>query len=416
MVTETLPRVNAGDPAAGGPVDYPHFSNAERDRRWNAVRALMQRNGVDVILGFPNSHMFDSFQASTRYLTGIGGNCASVGVVFPQAGHITAIVSPDQAPAYLRAVQDWVTDIRNIAPSWAYAPAYIERLQELGAHSARIGIIGLSGNTRYAEGSASYGLVTAVQEAFPRAQVVSATFLLDEARYVKSDEELRCIEQATQLAERALEVLRAEARPGLTERALVGRMLAAMVEHGGDLPTMILWSAGWPQPPTNHYQPTGRQLRAGDMFATELEARWAGYVGQRTQMGFLGPIPALYRDLADVQRTALESCYELLRPGHTIGDLVRASEDAARGTPFSCRIIMHGKGLGDDAPIAIYGTRDQRMAEWPIEANACFVIKPMAMRGEKEQFVYWGDTVVATPGGARRLGSQPTGLLQLEAT
>jgi len=150
--------------------------------------------------------------------------------------------------------------IRNIAPGWTYAPAYIERLQELGAQRARIGILGLSGNTRYAEGSASYGLVTCIQAAFPRAQVVNATFLLDEARYIKSDEELTCIERATQLAERALDVLSAEARPGLTERALVGRMLAEMVERGGDLPTMILWSAGWPQPPTNHYQPTGRRL------------------------------------------------------------------------------------------------------------------------------------------------------------
>jgi hypothetical protein len=54
------------------------------------------------------------------------------------------------------------------------------------------------------------------------------------------------------------------------------------------------------------------------------------------------------------------------------------------------------------------------MAEWPILANACFIIKPMVMRGEKEQFVYWGDTVVATANGARRLGSQPVGLLQID--
>jgi Xaa-Pro dipeptidase len=187
-----------------------------------------------------------------------------------------------------------------------------------------------------------------------------------------------------------------------------------MIEQGGDLPTMILWSAGWPQPPTNHYQPTGRELRAGDMFATELEARWAGYVGQRTQMGFFGPIPQLYRDLANLQRAALERCYELLRPGHTIGDLVRASETVAQGTPFTCRILMHGKGLGDDAPIAIYGTRDKRMSEWPIENNACFVIKPMVMQGDKQQFVYWGDTVVATPHGARRIGTQPVGLWQID--
>jgi hypothetical protein len=37
----------------------------------------------------------------------------------------------------------------------------------------------------------------------------------------------------------------------------------------------------------------------------------------------------------------------------------------------------------------------------------------MVMRGEKEQFVYWGDTVVATPNGARRLGSQPVGFFEL---
>jgi Xaa-Pro aminopeptidase len=394
-------------------VDYPRFSDAERDLRWNKVRSLMQRDGIDILVGFPNSHMFDSFQASTRYLTGIGGNCASVGVVFPMSGDVTAIVSPDQNPAYLRAVQDWVADIRNVAPGWAYGPPYLERLRELGAASARIGVIGLAGNTRYAEGSASYGLVSAIQQAFPRAELVNATFLLDTARYVKSEEELQFIRQATRLAELALDVLRAEARPGLTERALLARMLQSMVENGGDLPTMILWSAGWPQPPSNHYQPTGRELRAGDMFSTELEARWAGYVGQRTQMGFFGSVPPLYQELASLQVEALERCYALLRPGYTIGDLTRACDDLARNTPFTCRILMHGKGLGDDAPIAIYGTRDERMADWPIEINACFVIKPMVMRGEREQFVYWGDTVVATAEGARRLGTQPVGLLQL---
>jgi Xaa-Pro aminopeptidase len=397
-------------------VDYPRFSDAERARRWHKVRSLMQRDGIDIIVGFPNSHLFDSFQASTRYLTGIGGNCASVGMVFPLSGDVTAIVSPDQDPAYLRAVQDWVADIRTVAPGWAYAPPYLERLGELGAASARIGVVGLSGNTRYAEGSASHGLISAIQQAFPRAEIVNATFVLDEARYVKSDEELEFIQQATRLAERALEVLRAEARPGLSERALIARMLERMIEDGSDLPTMILWSAGWPQPLSNHYQPTGRELRAGDMFATELEARWAGYVGQRTQMGFIQPgqIPAVYHELATLQQTALERCYALLRPGNTVDDLTRACDDLGRGTPYTCRILMHGKGLGDDAPIAIYGTRDERMANWPIEINSCFVIKPMVMCGEREQWVYWGDTVVATPDGARRLGSQPVGLLQID--
>ena len=187
------------------------------------VRTLMQRDGIDVIVGFPNSHMFDSFQASTRYLTGIGGNCASVGVVFPRTGDVTGDRQPRSAPGVSARRPGLGADIRTVAPGWAYAPPYLERLRELGApEGARIGVIGLSGNTRYAEGSASYGLITAIQQAFPRTEIVNATFLLDEARYVKSDEELDVIEQATRLAERALEVFAPKRDPGLTERALIG--------------------------------------------------------------------------------------------------------------------------------------------------------------------------------------------------
>ena len=148
---------------------------------------------------------------------------------FRITGEVTAIVSPDQHPEYLRAVQDWVRDIRPVHP--AGVRSNVPRaLAELGVSDGRIGVIGLSGNTRYAEGSASYGLITAIQQAFPRAEVVNATFLMDEARYVKSDEELDFIQHATQLAERALDVLRAEARPGVTERDLIAHMLGTMVE------------------------------------------------------------------------------------------------------------------------------------------------------------------------------------------
>ena len=86
-------------------------------------------------------------------------------------------------------------------------------------------------------------------------------------------------------------------------------------------------------------------------------------------MGFIkGPVPPLYTQLADIQRMALERCYRCCRPGDTVGDLgPRVCRSSRRDTPFTCRILMHGKGLGDDAPIAIYGTRDSRMSDWPIE-------------------------------------------------
>jgi Xaa-Pro dipeptidase len=407
-------RIGDGEVARGGPVDVPRLSRHERDRRWARVRQLMQRDRLDVIVGVPNTHMFDQFQASVRYLTSLGGNCASVGVVFPGDGEVMAIVSPDQSPDYLRALQDWVIDIRPIAPSWAYAPPLIDRLRELGAAGARIGVIGLQGNTRFWEGNVAHGVIVALERELPRAELVNATPVLEEARFVKSDEEVACLERATLLAEGALEVLECEAKPGVPERQVYARMLGHLIEQGSDLPTMILWSAGWPQPSSNHYQPTGRPLQAGDVIHTELEARWAGYVGQRTQPAFIGAAPAEYRAMFRLQQEALARCYDLLRPGATVGDLARASAEVAHGE-YVCRILMHGRGLGDDSPIAIYGTRDRTMSDWVIQENSTFMIKPIVMRGERERYIYWGDTVVATQTGARRLGRQPPRIMEIGA-
>ena len=52
---------------------YPRFSIAERDRRWKAVRDLMRRDKIDVIVTPQNSGHSADYQADTRYLTHCGG-------------------------------------------------------------------------------------------------------------------------------------------------------------------------------------------------------------------------------------------------------------------------------------------------------------------------------------------------------
>ena len=52
---------------------YPRFSLAERDRRWRAVRELMRRERLDVIITPQNTGHSMDYQANTRYLTHVGG-------------------------------------------------------------------------------------------------------------------------------------------------------------------------------------------------------------------------------------------------------------------------------------------------------------------------------------------------------
>jgi Xaa-Pro aminopeptidase len=195
--------------------------------------------------------------------------------------------------AYWLAFQDWVSDIR---PSFfSLDDALIERLEELGMERGRIGIAGLALVPRQADGIVSSGTVEKIRAAFPEAELVNATFLMDEARFVKSEEEIAFLRQAVALVERAIEVLMCEARPGVAENVVYARMQAAMVEAGGELPMMLLWSSGNPQPLSNAFMPTRSKLAKGDIISAEIEARWAGYAGQVTIPAVIGKVPATTR-------------------------------------------------------------------------------------------------------------------------
>ena len=175
---------------------------------------------------------------------------------------------------------------------------------------------------------------------------------------------------------------------------------------------MILWSAGWPQPPSNQYMPSRRTLCAGDMILTEAEARWGGYIAQNTQPLFMGRAPDEYRSMFNLQQEALAACHERLRPGSTVGEIVEVAASFSRDD-YQCRLIMHARGLGDDSPMAVYGARDQLMRDWPIEENSTFIVKPMVRTPDNARRIYWGDTVVATANGASRLGRRRPEIIEI---
>jgi Xaa-Pro dipeptidase len=392
--------------------DVPRFSLAERDRRWARVRAFMRQEQLDAIFVPPNTGLWDQFQANVRYLTGIGGNCAQAAAIFPFEGGVTAITNPDVHARFWLARQDWVDDIRPVTTGWGYTGAAIERLRQLGLEKARIGVTGLADNTRFPEGITSFGIFNRLRDAFPQAVFVNANLVLERSRFVKSEEELSFIRAADVLVERAIDVLCREARPGVPENVVYARMLSSMIEGGGEIPTMILWSAGWPQPPSNQYFPSKRKLGLGDMILTEAEARWGGYIAQNTQPLFIGKAPEDYKRMFALQQETLAACYEKLRPGYTVGDLIRTA--AAFSTDeYECHLAMHARGLGDDSPMAVFTARDQLMSDWPIEENATFIVKPIVRTPDNAKRIYWGDTVVVTQDGAKRLGSRPAEIIEL---
>jgi Xaa-Pro dipeptidase len=377
--------------------------------RWARVRALMRKDGVDVIVVPPHTGHHDHFSANARYLTGLGGYSLEVGVVFPLEGTVTAVTVPDVAPVKWRAQQDWIEDIRSSGR--AFGDGLITRLKEMRLYKARIGIAGWRHVPRFEDGLVAQPFHAKLVAEFPGAELVDATRLLDEARYIKSAEEIEFLRRSTALAEAAIAAMHRTARPGVAECAVYGAMLAAMIERGGEVPAMIMWTAGTGDALVSAGPPLLRPLAKGDLLRVEVEGRYAGYCGQVTQMAMLGRLPAAYRDLWRLQQEAMQVCDSAIRPGITLGELAERTEAVAKGTPCRIKFLMHGRGLGDDAPIYVFNAPPE-IQRWTIEENTSFILKPVVSR-DGHPDIMWGDSIVVTANGPKRLGTMPAEFTEL---
>jgi Xaa-Pro dipeptidase len=246
-----------------------------------------------------------------------------------------------------------------------------------------------------------------LQAELPGAKFVDATELLGECRYAKSDEEVAFLEQGTKVAEATLAALVKNARPGVPEREVFGAMLEANMRAGGSYPPMLAWTSG----PAGHLyhrieQPTlHRKVHEGDLLMPELTGRWGGYVAQIDPTIVIGQVPSEYEDAHKLAVESFNRILAAMRPGATPSDMIEAGEVTALGGRLHARVVCHGRGLGDDGPLVVNRVTPE-LANIALVPGACFAVKPSVVLDDHEEASRFGDSVVVTQTGARRLGTR----------
>jgi len=391
---------------------YPRFSLTERDRRWRAVRDLMRQQKIDVLVTPNNTGHSTDFQANTRYLTHCGGGGdADVAAVFPLEGEVTAIATSAQ-PRW-PTVQEWTRDVREARRN--YGRVIVERLKELKVDRGRIGITGLGEveGTRTPEGTILYGTWKQIREAFPEAELVDASEILAAVRYVKSAEEIGALTKSMEIVELAYRAEIDAAKPGAKDWEVWAETQCALMRNGSEMPVHCNWVSG-KNPKRTLTRPSMRILERGDLIINEVEASWIGYRAQGVQPVFVGVADPVHRELIKVQREVFNGVMEQLKPGVTVKELAALTASlAARVAPQSgpaagaeAQLTMHGRGAGDDGPIITSHARSPRQLAVALRENMVFIFKP-SVRAADGSICTWGDSVVITPAGGRRLGKRP---------
>ncbi|MEA2641854.1 MAG: Xaa-Pro dipeptidase, partial [Chloroflexota bacterium] len=325
---------------------YPRFSLAERDRRWGRVRELMREHNVACLVA-PGDRDLES-QATSRYLSQIGGVGVHAWVVFPQDGEVTAVVESARNRDLVTKAWNWISDPRVGEPSELIP----ERLRELGLDGSRVGLTQYAGHYRREEGIIAAETLRKLQEALPKTQFYGENEILKQARVIKSPEEIAVIERVAAANEEAIRVMCETSRPGRRQDEVWYAM--------NDVLTRA--SAGWPARLSVTYGGSGNStlgmpipdvIAAGSLCSQEICARVQGYRAQcnhTIQVGEGGPA-----DYEDVMRKTIEVFNEILAwigPGRTVQQVMERYVELckARGAQDRSGVVMHTNGLGDDYP------------------------------------------------------------------
>ena len=394
--------------AAQVPYDYRRFSLAERDRRWKAVRETMERDGIFAIVAPPNTGNSTDWQGDARYLSHCGGGAdASIGCVFPLEGE--PMVAATSAVRWGPRVQEWVQDVRDV--NRHYGRAMADKLREINADGKRIGISGLSGGTRTPEGTIVHGTFEEIRQAVPNSELVNATDLLQEVRCIKSEEEIAVLQESVDLIEKGYEAeIEWAAKPGVKDYEVWAAAMYAMFSRGSEMSVHYNWIAD--NPPTRTLtRPQRKVLKDGDIIINEMESSIIGYRAQQTRPVAVRTCDSVYVDLMEIHREMYDRVLERLKPGTKLSEIIEFTSQVGqqllpKSGPLSggdARFVAHGRGLGDDFPLATNAEAVKRFGDWQFPENGVFIIKPSLQTGSHLS-LGWGDTCRITANGAVRMG------------
>ncbi len=356
--------------------------------------------------------------ADVQYLVGIPAGW----VILPAEGKITAISSriepliaekkPIPGLVMTTMFAEGATDVevRFTEEEGLWSPAIIDSLREKKMEQARIGVGALGDIFRNAEGCVTYTTFDRVRKAFPQAQFESAAEILWRTKLVNSAEEIGVLEKATEISEAGLEAMIETARPGAVHRDVWLGMYRTMVQASGERPWRLSISSRGGGNASFGF-PLDEIMREGQILSQECSGSVLGYGSQVNHSVMIGSqAPADWPAAGQYCLDLFHTLVDRIAPGKSIkefcdffGEKLQARGARAGG------VLIHSSGLGDLprwGPGRLEGGDDA-----VFQAGMVFDLKPTVPLKQMGTSAQFGDSLVVTEKGARRLGKRKMELI-----
>ncbi len=379
------------------------------DEKLARVRSLMAERGVDALVVRAPDNVL--------YLTNFWGMKGYDAVVFPRDGEPALITLTASEEDAARAA--WTQDVR-LFPGYDPAdprPPGLRALDIACGAAAGFGTVGVELSLGTQASDRMIGEPTTFTkgwfDAFPDA--VDTTPLLNEARALKTDQEIERMRLANEIAAAATEHVRGLIRIGMTEAQVAAEWLGFVHGEGtgwrGQVELALGFSLIWSGPGIKTFTATSnRPVVEGEPTLFEIWVCADGYWADHTKNLVCGALKPEYAELEERLVSVYDDAVGFCSPGASLADLdrrVRAGL-AAIGTPVAVsHPICHGVGARAHEPPYAHQAGGGEIREGMVLAI--------------EPGIYWQgggglrveDNFLITAAGADKLSPFPDGVVRV---
>ena len=240
--------------------------------------------------------------------------------------------------------------------------------------------------------------------------LVPATDLLWQLRMVKDEEELEAMVAAQRIAERALEDILEEIRPGVTEKEIAARLQYLMLHYGASDMSFDPIVVSGPNGSLPHGVPSEKTIQQGEFVTMDFGCVYHGYCSDMTRTVAVGfateEMQTVYQTVLSAQEAGIAAARAGLT-GREVDGAARAVISAAGYGAYFGHSFGHGVGVEiHEAPNA------SPMNEKPLPAGAVISAEPGIYLPGKLG-VRIEDVILLTEDGCRNLTKAPKDLIVL---
>lgn len=358
------------------------ISQQEFERRYRAIRELMEREELDCLLVVGLSDDFN--RGNIRYITGSGnGGCC----IFPLEGSPVFLIRPYQ--------KSWIKLHRTIGAidllDLREASNPIEQaIKELSRYDQgnKIGLVGMN--------CISVLMYSAVKEKF-HDRLVNSIKIFDQIRAIKSAEEIEKTRMAASIADKVYTLLREIIRPGLNEYKIYGLVKKTIYEMGCEYSFDLIDAAGAMM--NMSFFPTADQLESGGTLFYEITPAYEGYYAQLPVTLPVDEYPPHVRRMVSTWAQSDKAVREILHPGTKGSDIYHLLVSIVQENGFiSPYEVGHDLGLDVHGPLYI-----NESCNTILEAGMVIAIHASVMKEIGGDGCGMGYTYLITEDGAERL-------------